>query len=116
MGSWLPWRKLASNPPAWIGLRSLWQARGLHALLLGLADDAGAIRLGKLGLQSLAGARMRRGQAGPIRAALFDALVTTGWAEVQRSCPVAALRGFTACLYHRREEWPNIGSERVTHL
>ena len=56
MGSWLPWRKLASNPPGldWPALP--WQARGLYALLLGLADDSGVIRLGKLGLQSLAGA------------------------------------------------------------
>ena len=35
MGSWLPWRKLASNPPGldWPALP--WQSRGLYALLLG---------------------------------------------------------------------------------
>ena len=80
MGSWLPWRKLASNPPGldWPALP--WQARGLYALLLGLADDAGAIRLGKLGLQSLAGALRA---SWPDLEPHFDALVTTGWAEVQ---------------------------------
>lgn len=80
MGSWLPWRKLASNPPGldWPALP--WQARGLYALLLGLADDAGAIRLGKLGLQSLAGALRA---SWPELMPHFDALVTTGWAEVQ---------------------------------
>ena len=80
MGSWLPWRKLASNPPGldWPALP--WQARGLYALLLGLADDAGVIRLGKLGLQSLAGAL--RGSWSELEPH-FDALVTTGWAEVQ---------------------------------
>lgn len=80
MGSWLPWRKLASNPPGldWPALP--WQARGLYALLLGLSDDAGVIRLGKLGLQSLAGAlRASWAELEPH----FDALVTTGWAEVQ---------------------------------
>lgn len=42
MGSWLPWRKLASNPPGldWPALP--WQSRGLYALLLGLANDAAA--------------------------------------------------------------------------
>ena len=80
MGSWLPWRKLASNPPGldWPALP--WQARGLYALLLGLADDAGVIRLGKLGLQSLAGALRA---SWPELEPHFDALVTTGWAEVQ---------------------------------
>ena len=80
MGSWLPWRKLASNPPGldWPALP--WQARGLYALLLGLADDAGVIRLGKLGLQSLAGALRA---SWPDLEPHFDALVTTGWAEVQ---------------------------------
>jgi len=52
----------------------------LYALLLGLADDAGAIRLGKLGLQSLAGALRA---SWPDLEPHFDALVTTGWAEVQ---------------------------------
>ena len=80
MGSWLPWRKLASNPPGldWPALP--WQARGLYALLLGLADDSGVIRLGKLGLQSLAGALRA---SWPEIEPHFDALVTTGWAEVQ---------------------------------
>ena len=80
MGSWLPWRKLASNPPGldWPALP--WQARGLYALLLGLADDSGVIRLGKLGLQSLAGALRA---SWPELMPHFDALVTTGWAEVQ---------------------------------
>lgn len=80
MGSWLPWRKLASNPPGldWPALP--WQSRGLYALLLGLADDAGVIRLGKLGLQSLAGALRA---SWPEIEPHFDALVTTGWAEVQ---------------------------------
>ena len=55
MGSWLPWRKLASNPPGldWPALP--WQSRGLYALLLGLANDLGRIPLGRLGLPSLAG-------------------------------------------------------------
>ena len=80
MGSWLPWRKLASNPPGldWPALP--WQARGLYALLLGLADDSGVIRLGKLGLQSLAGALRA---SWPEIEPHFDALVMTGWAEVQ---------------------------------
>ena len=80
MGSWLPWRKLASNPPGldWPALP--WQSRGLYALLLGLADDAGVIRLGKLGLQSLAGALRA---SWPEIEPHFDALVMTGWAEVQ---------------------------------
>lgn len=80
MGSWLPWRKLASNPPGldWPALP--WQSRGLYALLLGLADDSGVIRLGKLGLQSLAGALRA---SWPDLEPHFDALVTTGWAEVQ---------------------------------
>ena len=80
MGSWLPWRKLASNPPGldWPALP--WQSRGLYALLLGLADDSGVIRLGKLGLQSLAGALRA---SWPELEPHFDALVMTGWAEVQ---------------------------------
>ena len=80
MGSWLPWRKLASNPPGldWPALP--WQSRGLYALLLGLADDFGVIRLGKLGLQSLAGALRA---SWPELEPHFDALVMTGWAEVQ---------------------------------
>ena len=80
MGSWLPWRKLASNPPGldWPALP--WQSRGLYALLLGLSDDAGVIRLGKLGLQSLAGALRA---SWPEIETHFDALVMTGWAEVQ---------------------------------
>jgi len=80
MGSWLPWRKLASNPPGldWPALP--WQSRGLYALMLGLADDAGVIRLGKLGLQSLAGALRA---SWPEIEPHFDALVMTGWAEAQ---------------------------------
>ena len=79
MGSWLPWRKLASNPPGldWPALP--WQSRGLYALLLGLANDAGRIPLGRLGLPSLAG-----GINAPWCEVQphFDALVSAGWLEV----------------------------------
>jgi len=82
MGSWLPWRKLASNPPGldWPALP--WQARGLYALLLGLANDAGRIALGRLGLPSLAGGiNAPWSEVQPH----FDALVSAGWLEVESS-------------------------------
>ncbi len=82
MGSWLPWRKLASNPPGldWPALP--WQARGLYALLLGLANDAGRIPLGRLGLPSLAGGiNAPWSEVHPH----FDALVSAGWLEVEGS-------------------------------
>lgn len=82
MGSWLPWRKLASNPPGldWPALP--WQARGLYALLLGLANDAGRIPLGRLGLPSLAGGiNASWSEVQPH----FDALVSAGWLEVEGS-------------------------------
>ncbi len=82
MGSWLPWRKLASNPPGldWPALP--WQARGLYALLLGLANDGGRIPLGRLGLPSLAGGiNAPWSEVHPH----FDALVSAGWLEVEGS-------------------------------
>ena len=82
MGSWLPWRKLASNPPGldWPALP--WQSRGLYALLLGLANDAGRIPLGRLGLPSLAGGiNAPWSEVQPH----FDALVSAGWLEVDGS-------------------------------
>nr|AGC71956.1 hypothetical protein [uncultured bacterium A1Q1_fos_25] len=82
MGSWLPWRKLASNPPGldWPALP--WQSRGLYALLLGLANDAGRIPLGRLGLPSLAGGiNAPWSEVHPH----FDALVSAGWLEVEGS-------------------------------
>jgi hypothetical protein len=82
MGSWLPWRKLASNPPGldWPALP--WQSRGLYALLLGLANDAGRIPLGRLGLPSLAGGiNAPWSEVQPH----FDALVSAGWLEVEGS-------------------------------
>ena len=82
MGSWLPWRKLASNPPGldWPALP--WQSRGLYALLLGLANDAGRIPLGRLGLPSLAGGiNAPWSEVQPH----FDALVSAGWIEVEAS-------------------------------
>ena len=82
MGSWLPWRKLASNPPGldWPALP--WQSRGLYALLLGLANDAGRILLGRLGLPSLAGGiNAPWSEVQPH----FDALVSAGWLEVDGS-------------------------------
>ncbi len=82
MGSWLPWRKLASNPPGldWPALP--WQSRGLYALLLGLANDLGRIPLGRLGLPSLAG-----GLNAPWFEIepFFSALLAAGWAEVDGS-------------------------------
>ena len=82
MGSWLPWRKLASNPPGldWPALP--WQSRGLYALLLGLANDLGRIPLGRLGLPSLAGGiNAPWSEVQPH----FDALVSAGWLEVEGS-------------------------------
>ena len=82
MGSWLPWRKLASNPPGldWPALP--WQSRGLYALLLGLANDAGRIPLGRLGLPSLAGGiNAPWSEVQPH----FDALVSAGWLEIDGS-------------------------------
>ena len=82
MGSWLPWRKLASNPPGldWPALP--WQSRGLYALLLGLANDAGRIPLGRLGLPSLAGGlNAPWSEIEPC----FTALLAAGWAEVDGS-------------------------------
>ena len=82
MGSWLPWRKLASNPPGldWPALP--WQSRGLYALLLGLANDAGRIPLGRLGLPSLAGGiNAPWSEIEPF----FSALLAAGWAEVDGS-------------------------------
>ena len=82
MGSWLPWRKLASNPPGldWPALP--WQSRGLYALLLGLANDAGRIPLGRLGLPSLdGGINAPWSEVQPH----FDALVSAGWIEVEAS-------------------------------
>lgn len=82
MGSWLPWRKLASNPPGldWPALP--WQSRGLYALLLGLANDLGRIPLGRLGLPSLAGGiNAPWSEVQPH----FDALVSAGWLEVDGS-------------------------------
>jgi len=82
VGSWLPWRKLASNPPGldWPALP--WQSRGLYALLLGLANDAGRIPLGRLGLPSLAGGI---NAPWPEVQPHFDALVSAGWLEVEGS-------------------------------
>lgn len=82
MGSWLPWRKLASNPPGldWPALP--WQSRGLYALLLGLANDLGRIPLGRLGLPSLAGGL--NAQWSEIEPC-FSALLAAGWAEVDGS-------------------------------
>ena len=82
MGSWLPWRKLASNPPGldWPALP--WQSRGLYALLLGLANDAGRIPLGRLGLPSLAdGLNAPWSEIEPC----FSSLLAAGWAEVDGS-------------------------------
>ena len=82
MGSWLPWRKLASNPPGldWPALP--WQSRGLYALLLGLANDLGRIPLGRLGLPSLAGGLNAQWlEIEPF----FSALLAAGWAEVDGS-------------------------------
>ena len=82
MGSWLPWRKLASNPPGldWPALP--WQSRGLYALLLGLANDLGRIPLGRLGLPSLAGGiNAPWSEIEPF----FSALLAAGWAEVDGS-------------------------------
>ena len=82
MGSWLPWRKLASNPPGldWPALP--WQSRGLYALLLGLANDLGRIPLGRLGLPSLAGGlNAQWSEIEPF----FSALLAAGWAEVDGS-------------------------------
>ncbi len=82
MGSWLPWRKLASNPPGldWPALP--WQSRGLYALLLGLANDFGRIPLGRLGLPSLAGGlNAQWSEIEPF----FSALLAAGWAEVDGS-------------------------------
>ena len=82
MGSWLPWRKLASNPPGldWPALP--WQSRGLYALLLGLANDLGRIPLGRLGLPSLAGGlNTQWSEIEPF----FSALLAAGWAEVDGS-------------------------------
>ena len=82
MGSWLPWRKLASNPPGldWPALP--WQSRGLYALLLGLANDLGRIPLGRLGLPSLAGGiNAPWSEVQPH----FDALVSAGWLEIDGS-------------------------------
>jgi len=82
VGSWLPWRKLASNPPGldWPALP--WQSRGLYALLLGLANDLGRIPLGRLGLPSLAGGfNAQWSEIEPF----FSALLAAGWAEVDGS-------------------------------
>ena len=82
VGSWLPWRKLASNPPGldWPALP--WQSRGLYALLLGLANDLGRIPLGRLGLPSLAGGlNTQWSEIEPF----FSALLAAGWAEVDGS-------------------------------